>query len=632
MIVGVPMLTRGRLEQETEWRLLLEDPLSVYPHMLSTMLKLQVSDPNSAPVSETSSLFYIREFHVKVQDLKQIFRSMLHDGYDMNPRIFIWMERIEDQNVADSSYLTLRYCGQTKNSPWDRHVSDMYSTSLRSFLGQFYRTAGFACPWVLPEAKVWLVVDASSAAPVAQQHIDLQEQVLIALFGDCVLNTEHGGKDIITMTEDDQEVFASLNTTTIKELTRTKPCPPIMLQNLRDYAKNVRVYVQHNPTTLKGKTTHKFSQATEKMIVQQGAPCVLPDGSAVMVSVGSDLGDTHDDEESTFFEAGGRSADVVTTVYNHLYHWEQGLSASFDDLSTKNLAKAGQLPFADLFPWFVKHNNDYSDASRLLGQYMNITKPYLVLSYGNLPTFAAARNFTAFTSANYETEMSRDRRANGAAYWVRSVMGVPQLLAFNSNVGSTVGKEFILIPCYHPGMTGHAGIMKEKLTRLLVMVSSLAWDAMGRAIYQSRQGGGLSRKQKCEQILSYLRFKLNPSHAFGQSMTRAKADYVIAITADAQGRIARKANLSLGKPSRGILPSKTRAARKSRLDQNVQTISGVGGYEVDIHALVGTVSASEKTRYRLRWAEDNGEAWSVEPVIFPDNVIPNDTTDKRFVF
>jgi hypothetical protein len=242
------------------------------------------------------------------------------------------------------------------------------------------------CPWVLENARVFVLVEASSniGISLSQDLLDTREQALIALFGDGVLNTEHGGKDIITLNSNDQDVFDTLQTTTLTQLAQTKPCPPFKMQHLRDYAKNVRTYIEHNPTTTQGKTRHKFSQATESMLVKQGTFRRLVDGSALMVSLGSDLGDTHGDEENPFFEAGGRSADVATTLYNHFGHWEQGVRASFDPFLTRDLARNHQLPFVDYFPWFVKHKDDWNDASRLVGQYMDIAKPYIVFAYGNV--------------------------------------------------------------------------------------------------------------------------------------------------------------------------------------------------------------------------------------------------------
>jgi hypothetical protein len=102
-----------------------------------------------------------------------------------------------------------------------------------------------------------------------------------------------------------------------------------------------------------------------------------------MVTVGSDLGEQHDDLEDTFWNAGGRSVESVARVYNFFASWEGPTALeTVNHQSTKNLAASGYLPFVDLFPWFTKDDKDCLAASRLLRQYMNTVKPMIVLTYG----------------------------------------------------------------------------------------------------------------------------------------------------------------------------------------------------------------------------------------------------------
>jgi adenylylsulfate kinase-like enzyme len=164
-------------------------------------------------------------------------------------------------------------------------------------------------------------------------------------------------------------------------------CPIAVLEQLKKYATSIMKYVTTHPTTTtgSGNTKHKFTNATRDMLVTQGSTVVLSDGSAVMVSVGTDLGDTHEDDDETFWYAGGRSVDAVSTVYNHFGHWEQGVvQASFNARLTRRMARKSCLPFTDVFPWFVKHDNDYSAGSKYLRRYMGIVKPIVVLTYGSL--------------------------------------------------------------------------------------------------------------------------------------------------------------------------------------------------------------------------------------------------------
>jgi hypothetical protein len=649
-------LIHGSLDQEPQFRLLLQDPYAIGTHMLKDMLVLEDSTPDSPNPPPNSVLFYIRTFTMQVNDLHNVLHAMLHDGFDMNERIYVWLERIED--MSDVSYVTLRYCGQSKNRPWDRHTSDIYSTSLRSFFNRFLKTSGMLCPSVLQNAKVQVVEHASmtSGAPVGAELLDATEQVLIALFGDSVLNTEAGGNSTVSLTKEDRDIFESLKTKTISALLSTQPCPVETQRALEKYAKDVRDYVSHHPTTTKGQNKqHKFSDITESMLVRQGMPTVLSEGSAPMVTLGSDLGDTHEEDEAPFFEASGRSADLVTTLYNNFGYWERGLMASFDEGLTKKLARQNKLPFVDLFPWFVKDKEDFKATSQFIRQYLTATKPYVLLAYGTLvrepltmvpdmhpeanqsqPTYAGMKNFKPFTRGAYETEYSNVTKANDReAYWLKEVMGIPQMASFDGDKGLTPGTEFILIPCLHPGRAGHAGILKTLITRLLTMVSGLCWAAMEHTITVDRNSPTLSRKEKCEQILGMLNVHLAPMHPFGRALKQLKSEYAIAQTADMQARHLRKATVAIGKPPRGILATKTQRknARRDRVDRDAQIIEGVAdGFELSIQEHPWNGVGDKDVRYSLTWVEEDGQMWTIGPIILPDNTLSIDQGDKRFLF
>ncbi|EAT86157.2 hypothetical protein SNOG_06326 [Parastagonospora nodorum SN15] len=370
------------------------------------------------------------------------------------------------------------------------------------------------------------------------------------------------------------------------------------------------------------------------MLVRQGKPNVLSDGSAVMVTVGSDFGDTHEDDEEPFFEAGGRSVDLVTVLYNNFGHWEQSLKSSFNQDLTKHLAKQSYLPFFDFFPWFVKHKDDFKAASLFAKQYLNITKPYVLLTYGNIPTYAGMKSFQPFTQGAYETEYSKLSKANDSeAYWLKEVMGVPQMASFDGAQGVTLGAECVLIPCFHPGRVGHAGILKTLITRLLAMVSGMAWAAMEYAVTVDHKNPNLPRKQKCEQILGQLNMQLSSNHPFGQAFEKSKSEYAVAQTADWQARFARKKTVAIGKPPRGILATKVqRKAKRSHLDLHAGAMEAIGdSYELNIQHYPWAGGGDKDKRHTLIWTEDDGQVWSIGPVLLPENVLPSDGNDKRFV-
>jgi hypothetical protein len=328
-------------------------------------------------------MFYIRTYTIQVGQLKRVLQNMVDDGYGAGDRIPLWLQITDDMDPK--SYVTLRYCGQTKNRPWDRHVADIYSTVTTGFLARFFRTVAKWCPDVLSHATVETVVRANADFKQPAKSIDLREQVLIALFGDGTLNVEAGGKDSMNITNEDHVAFLALGTTNLVDsLDRKTDFPPQRIYDgVSSYARAVRQYVNDNPSTT-GDGRYVFSGDTEDIIAQQAIPTVLPDSSAVMVTLGSDIGELQENQATPFFEGSSRAAGAVVDCYNHFALWEQDFGNTLDANLTKKLARKNHLPFVDLFPWFSKEEKDYPAARKLLTQYMAEVQPLIVLCYGEL--------------------------------------------------------------------------------------------------------------------------------------------------------------------------------------------------------------------------------------------------------
>lgn len=309
------------------------------------------------------------------------------------------------------------------------------------------------------------------------------------------------------------------------------------------------------------------------------------------------------------------------------------LSQSFDPTLTKRLAKENCLPFVDVFPWFVKHKDDYEMAGHFTAVYMNAVKPFIVLAYGVLPTYVATNNFKSFTLNDYESDKTAERRRFGHGHWVKNIMGIPQLASFNSGTGSTVGKECVVLPSCHPGLLGHVGIRKEKLTRLLVMISGLAWSAATLAIQLDRDEPSLTRKQKCNKIIGSLASKLKKNTMFGQAFQRAKEEYVLANVAWSQGKLTRQDVGVIRAPNRKLLPGKVDRSSSSRIKQEAEILRDIGSsFEVVItEEPWDGAGGKDRTRFRLTWKEDDDQEWSIAPVILPANVFPTEENDKRFL-
>lgn len=391
-----------RLDQQNVYRLLFEDPLSLPTNILLRMLNLQPLTANNKMKPKErikfnlkwDMVYYIREFPMTAGQACKVLETLHLDLYDMHPNFYGWWERVRVMQPSDM--IIFRYCGQTKNEPWDRHKDDVYSTSLKTFLSRFILTLNAVDPQLLVNAKVYEVVSARSPKNSSQELKDITEQTLIAMFGDGLLNTEFGGKDVITLTDRNRDVFKLLNSNTSAKLKpmpkkdasgniippALTPCTEEAQGKLETWATAVETYVSENETTCKGANTmHQFTNVTKDMLMAQGKFQQLPDGSTVLVQLGSDLGDEHEDDELPFFEAGGRSADVLTINFNHFVFWEDPMQG-FDKKTTRKLAAKGFLTWTDYFSWFVKHKADFLGASRLSAKFMNVARPYIIVTYG----------------------------------------------------------------------------------------------------------------------------------------------------------------------------------------------------------------------------------------------------------
>lgn len=156
-----------------------------------------------------------------------------------------------------------------------------------------------------------------------------------------------------------------------------------MSDGISKYASDICKYVEANPST-RGVKKRMFTDKIEAMVQKQSIPSVLASGSAVMVTLGSDIGELHADEEKSFFEADGRAANACVACYNRFATWERSLNIPVDFSATKRLVQGNHLPFVDTFPWFTRDGKDYPAARKLLGEYLMQTKPIIVLTYGDL--------------------------------------------------------------------------------------------------------------------------------------------------------------------------------------------------------------------------------------------------------
>ncbi len=101
------------------WRTLLREPYIISAHRLRTMMDLLPVLPfGSENFNKDSVYFYVRSYTFTVDDFTFVLGKMLDESYDMNDKIYLWMEMADRiDGDASTTTWTIRYCGKTQGFP-----------------------------------------------------------------------------------------------------------------------------------------------------------------------------------------------------------------------------------------------------------------------------------------------------------------------------------------------------------------------------------------------------------------------------------------------------------------------------------------------------------------------------------
>ncbi|ORY04008.1 hypothetical protein BCR34DRAFT_605007 [Clohesyomyces aquaticus] len=131
----------------------------------------------------------------------------------------------------------------------------------------------------------------------------------------------------------------------------------------------------------------------------------------------------------------------------------------------------------------------------------------------------------------------------------------------------------------------------------------------------------------CVEINQKIESKLSPNNPFGKRFLKVKQDHDDVTLAYNQGRLSGRKAPILSQPEKGLLHSKKYAPRKGKAQVvNPVRTDGIGGYQVQI-----TPSEQGESHF-LRWFEDTGEEWTIGPVVFPKNIVPDTPDGRRFLY
>jgi hypothetical protein len=596
-------------------------------------------------VAADSVVFYVRSFVFTVEEFCHVLGLLMDASYDMNDKIFYWLELADSlKNDEEHTQWTVRYAGRTEKSPWSRHAQDMVASSKpKTWFGRFLKVTQQEYPHIIANVEFDIVTNATASTNLSSEVSNLREQLLILLFGIGVVNMQAGGLDVVTpFTEDDQNTFLYLKTNTRNLLRGLQPCPEDIQELVQDYLNRIRKYVAKHPIST-GADRRPFSSDLVQCLQNQATPAILPIGCALITSIASDIGQD-DHEDSTFYRSGRRSAEIVNSCFDHLEFWEKPYGSAFKSGATKTLSNAGHLPFVDVFPWFKKTDDDFPKAGELLQDYLGATKPLIVLTYGQLPSYLALESFTPLTAKGYYETQRTSNVELGSDYYIQ-LLGVPHL----RHLGDSED-DVIVIPCYHPGYLSQAGLPSIKATTLFLYVHQIVWFSMGVALQQVQESSQTwTRKGLCGEIMLRLQEVLASDHQFGRAFASVKQETIDVTNAFVQGRVTRRKIRNEGQPkaksTRSVSPKKAIRKERKRIRKNQITTSttavgtAVGGYEVYVRSMNlndKVAPRNDRERHILSWKEpslenNNQEAqWTIGPLVLPNGVLNG--SDKRFIY
>ncbi|KAH6633093.1 hypothetical protein C7974DRAFT_452279 [Boeremia exigua] len=638
------------MSDEASWRQLLKKPHTINANRLRLLIQLE--QVNSFTRIEPNTVyFYIRSFTLTPDEVLFVLGKLVEESYDMNDKIYLWMETAEKARKAGTSITdtwTFRYCGMTEGSPLNRHNNDVKNAGTKpTWFSKFLKVVKDELPNVLQNAVVDIVSRASATIVLSGELRDLREKVLIALFGFAVVNMQLGGaRAILSRNVDDEKTFLSLKTNTRNRLLKLlEDCPDDMTNGILSYGRSVKAYVDANPDSTGVTENRPYTERHLECVTEQAIPRVTPSGYSLILTVASDIGSDYH-PPSWFYRSGRRSAEIVTDCLDTIINWEKSLDETALEEPTKALASGGYLPFADVFAWFSKNKTDFPFAGKHILALTQTTEPLILVMYGQLPSYLALNSFGELSSKWYYDTQHRENSEGGTDYFIR-ILGRPKIRTLGKD-----GPVVVVFPCHHPGYLSRAGLPAAKATKLFFMVHQIIWFAMDvvlGVLEKTRKSKPWTREQFCDEIVNRVEAILDPAHDFGKAFAVAQKECVEVTQAFSQAKLAatlaksqdrsektRKAGYVNTKPEGW----KHQRNRKSQFTQPpISSGSAIGGYALKIQKInldTSRAPANDRERHILKWTEPATEetperTFAFGPVVLPNGIV-GPTVGQKFLW
>ncbi|KAI1621480.1 hypothetical protein EDD37DRAFT_118969 [Exophiala viscosa] len=361
---------------------LLESPLMVSDDELKTILALETDKWTTKRKRVGAHHFYIRSYPMEVSLFIKLSQLLLDNACPIQ-KLKGWLNTA--RGLQDNDKIWLRYCGTTEESVWERQAKVYHQRD--SFYSSFFGLLDSMFPENIRDSSTYELSKARIDFDLHEQHINLREQALIALFGvENLLNGQTGGKGCtLSLDLEDQQWFNQLRTQTYSLLMyQTSPVSESMRKHIQVYVQDVKAY-RDEAGHMSGKAGSALSKDVSRMMARQSlARTATISGRVPSAIIGIDPIEESFKQGQGFFEnTGSASTNVVRTIINQMVAWELDLR-QVDHTRVLGVHSQNLLPFTDMFPWPKKEDKNITAAMELTATFVQALNPINMLTFSHM--------------------------------------------------------------------------------------------------------------------------------------------------------------------------------------------------------------------------------------------------------
>ena len=177
-------------------------------------------------------------------------------------------------------------------------------------------------------------------------------------------------------------------------------------------------------------------------------------------------------------------------------------------------------------------------------------------------------------------------------------------------------------------------MVKEKATRIFVMISAVAWYAMSAALTIAQEGEPVNREDYARMIIAKIESRAGPNTQFGKAMETARREYGECHQAYNKGSLRRRKAPRIKIPVGILLIKPVCAQKRSRClkigDDPVDMADSGGSWKINIAQDANFGGTQEF--YTITWTdEDDKKTHKIEHVSLSKDVVPSGD-ENRYIY